>query len=137
MPFGLTNEPATLQRALDVILGKREVSGRMRCFTRDRSDARGQQPLTSPVCPSLNVLEAHPRQRSERAHDAPQKAELPPLKGTSSHYPTIRDAPQGAQENRPELTSEMSSPHDTNTSSYTSLTQQCMSKARTKKAMAA
>jgi len=40
----------------------------MRCFTRDRSEARGQSPPTPLVCPSLNVLEAHPRQRSDGAH---------------------------------------------------------------------
>jgi len=49
-------------------LVKREVSGWIRCFTRDRSEARGQQTFTPLVCPSLNVLEAHPRQRSDRAH---------------------------------------------------------------------
>jgi len=47
---------------------RREVSGWMRCFTRDRSEARGQRPLTPLVRPSLNVLEAHPRQRSDRSH---------------------------------------------------------------------
>jgi len=60
---------------------KREVVGWMRCFTRDRSEARGQQPHTPPVCPSLNVLQAHTRQRSDTAHDAPPEAELPPLEG--------------------------------------------------------
>jgi len=30
---------------------KREISGWMRCFTRDRSEARGQQPLTPPRVP--------------------------------------------------------------------------------------
>ena len=34
--------------------------------------------LLPPVCPSLNVLQPHPRQRSDRAHDAPPDAELPP-----------------------------------------------------------
>ena len=47
---------------------KREVSGWMRCFSRDRAEARGQQPLTTLVCPSLNGLEANARQRSDRAH---------------------------------------------------------------------
>jgi len=49
-------------------LVKREVSGWMRCFSRDRAEARGQQPLTTLVCPSLNGLEANARQRSDRAH---------------------------------------------------------------------
>ena len=56
---------------------KREVSGWMRCFTRDRSEARGQQPLTPLVCPSLNVLEAHPRQRSNRAHKSRRPSRSP------------------------------------------------------------
>jgi len=56
---------------------KREVSGWMRCFTRDRSEARGQQPLTPLVCPSLNVLEAHPRQRSDRAHKSRRPSRSP------------------------------------------------------------
>jgi len=40
----------------------------MRCFTRNRSEARGRQPLTPLVCPSLHFSEAHPRQRSDRAY---------------------------------------------------------------------
>jgi len=56
---------------------KREVSGWMRCFTRDLSEARGQQPLTPLVCPSLNVLEAHPRQRSDRAHKSRRPSRSP------------------------------------------------------------
>jgi len=55
---------------------KREVSGWMRCFTRDRSEARGQQPLTPLVCP-LNVLEAHPRQSSDRAHKSRRSSRSP------------------------------------------------------------
>jgi len=70
----------------------RELSGWMRCFTRDLSEARGQQPLTPLVCPSLIVLEKDPRHRSERAHDTPPEAELPPLAGTCSHNPTNRYA---------------------------------------------
>ena len=110
---------------------KRYVSGWMRCFTRDRSEARGQQALTPLVCPSLNVLEAPPRQRSDRAHDPPPEAELPPLEGTCSHHPTNRDIPQGAHENLPELSSKMSSHRDTSRSTYITLMQQCMSKAQT------
>ena len=60
-----------------VRLVKREVSGWMRCFTRDRSEARGQQPLTPLVCPSLNVPEAHPRQRSDRAHKSRRSSRSP------------------------------------------------------------
>jgi len=56
---------------------KREESGWMRCFTRDRSEARGQQPLTPRVCPSLNVLEAPPRQRSDRAHKSQRPSRSP------------------------------------------------------------
>jgi len=48
----------------------------MRCFTRDRSEARGQQPLTPLVCP-LNVLEAHPRQSSDRAHKSRRPSRSP------------------------------------------------------------
>jgi len=88
----------------------------MRCFTRDRSEVRGQQPLTPLECPSLNVLKSHPQERSDRAHDTPSETELPPLEGTCSHHPTNRDAPQGVHENLPELSSKMSSPRDTRTS---------------------
>jgi len=56
---------------------KREVSGWMRCFTQDRSEARGQQPPTPLVCPSLNVLEAHPLQRSDRAHKSRRPSRSP------------------------------------------------------------
>jgi len=56
---------------------KREVSGWMRCFTRDRSEARGQQPLTPLVCHSLSVLDAHPRQRSDRAHKSRRPSRNP------------------------------------------------------------
>ena len=49
----------------------------MRCFTRDRSEARGQRPLTPLVCPSLNVLEAPPRQRSDRAHKSRRSSRSP------------------------------------------------------------
>jgi len=103
----------------------------MRVFSRDRSGARGQQPLTPPVCPSLNVLEAHPRQSSDRARDAPPEAELPRLEGTCSHYPTNRDDPQGAHEKLPELSSKMSSPRYTSTSNYVTLVKQCMPKMQT------
>ena len=116
---------------------KREVSGWMRCFTRYRSEARGQHPLTPPVFPSLYVLEAHPRQRSDRAHDTPPEAELTPLEGTCSHHPTYRDAPQGAHENLLELSSKMSSPRDRRTRNYITLIQQCMSKAQTNKLITA
>jgi len=87
-------------------------------FTRDRSGARGQQPLTPPGFPSLNVLEAHPRQSSDRARDASPEAELPPLGRTGSHHPTNRDASQRAHENLPELSSKMSTSRNTNTSNY-------------------
>jgi len=56
---------------------KRKVSGWMRCFTRDRSEARGHRPLTPLVCPSLNVLEAHPRQRTDRAHKSRRSSRSP------------------------------------------------------------
>ena len=109
----------------------------MRCFSEDLSEARGQQPLTPLVCPSLHVLEAHPRQRNDWVHDTPPEAELPPLEGTCSHHPTYRDAPQGAQENLLELSSKMSSPRDTRTRNYITLIQQCMSNAQTNKLITA
>jgi len=58
-------------------LVKREVSGWMRRFTRDRSEARGQQPLTTLVCLSLNVLKAHSRQRSDRVHKSRRSSSSP------------------------------------------------------------
>jgi len=116
---------------------KREVVGRMRCLTGDWSEARDRKPLIPDVCPSQNVVEAHPRQRSDRAHDAPPEAELPPLKGTCSHHPTNRDAPPEAYKNLPDFSSKMSSSRDTSTSKDITLTQQCMSKAQTIKANAA
>jgi len=109
----------------------------MRCFTRARSEARGQQPLTPLVCPSLNFLEAHPRQRNDKAHDTPPESELPPLEGTCSRHPTNRDAPQGAHENLPELSSKMSSHRNTGTSNYINLIQQCMSEAQANKPITA
>ena len=56
---------------------KREESGWMRCITRDRTEARGQRPLTPLVCPSFNVLQAHPRQRSDRAHKSRRPSRSP------------------------------------------------------------
>ena len=47
--------------------------------------------------------------------------------------PTNRDAPQGAHENLPELSSKTSSPRNTSTSNYITPIQQCMSKAQTNK----
>jgi len=47
--------------------------------------------------------------------------------------PTNRTTPQGAHENIPELSSRMSTPRDTSTSSYNTLTQQCMSNAEPNK----
>jgi len=49
----------------------------MCCFSQDRSEARGQQPLTPFVCPSLNVLEAHAHQRSYRAHKSRRPSKSP------------------------------------------------------------
>ena len=51
--------------------------------------------------------------------------------------PTNRDAPQGAHENLPELSSKRSSPRDTSTSNYSTPIQQCMSKVRTNKPITA
>jgi len=83
------------------------------------------------VCPSLEVLEAHLRQHSDRAHDAAPEDELPALEGTCSHHPINRDALQEAHENLPELSSKMRSPRYTSTSNYNTLIQQCMSKVQT------
>jgi len=109
----------------------------MRCFSEDLSEARGQQPLTPLVCPSLHVLEAHPRQRNDWVHDTPPEAELPPLEGTCSHHPTTRDTPERVYENLLELSSKMSSPPDTSTSNYITLVQQCASNAQTIKPITA
>jgi len=92
---------------------KREVSSRMRCFTRDRSEAQGEQPLTPLVCLSLTSWRHTP--------------------ANAVTGPTNRDARQGAHENLPEGSSKMSSARDTNTSHYNTLIQQCMSKAQTNK----
>ena len=51
--------------------------------------------------------------------------------------PTNRDAPQGAHEKLPELSSKMSSPRDTSTNDYNTLIQQCMSEAKTNKPITA
>jgi len=51
--------------------------------------------------------------------------------------PTNRDAPQGAHENLPELSSKMTSPRDISTSNYTTLRQQRMSQAQKNKPITA
>ena len=93
--------------------------------------------LPPPVCPSRNVLQAHPRQRSDRAHDAPPEAELPPPEGICCHQPTNRGAPRGAHGNLPELSCKVSCPRDTGTSNYNTQLQQCISRAQPNKPMTA
>lgn len=60
----------------------------------DTDPRREASSLLSPVCPSLNVLQAHPRHRSDRVQDGPSVAELAPLKGTCSQHPNNRHAPR-------------------------------------------
>jgi len=90
----------------------------MRCFTRDRSEARGQQPLTPPSCAPLSTSWRHT-----------------PANAVTG--PTNRDANQGAHENLPEFSSKMSSHRDPSTSNYITLIQQCMSKVQTNKPITA
>jgi len=88
----------------------------MRCFTRDRSEALASS-LLPPSC-------------------APSTSWRPtPAKAVTG--PTNRDAPQGAHENLPELSSKRRSPRETSTSNYSTLIQQCMSKVQTNKPITA
>jgi len=87
------------------------------------------------VCLTHNGLQAHPRQRSDIAHDAPPEAELPPFEGTRSHDLTNCDAPRGAHKNLPELSSKMSCPQYDSTSKYITHIQQCMTMEQPNKPM--
>jgi len=90
-----------------------------------------------PVCPTLNVLQAHPRQFSDTAHNSPLEAELRPLEGKCSHIPINREAPEGAHEKLSELSSKLSCPRNTSTSNYSTIVQQFRSRAQPNKPMTA
>jgi len=99
----------------------------MRCFTRERSEARGQQALKPSVCLSRHVLPVH----------SLTSAVLPPLEGTCSHHPTNGDALRWPHENLPELSSKRSCRQYTSTSDYITHIQQCMTMAQPNKPMTA
>ena len=89
------------------------------------------------LCPSLNVRQAHPHQHIDRVHDAPPETELPPLERTCSHHHTKLDAPQGAHENLPELSSKTDFPRNTGTNTYITIVKGFMSMAQPNKLMTA